>query len=408
MTDTSLSILHVLRAPVDGLFRHVSDLARAQAALGHRVGVVADASTGGQQAEGRLAQLAPELALGITRVAMSRHIGWRDGAACTHVARRAAAAGADVVHGHGAKGGAYARLATFPGICVYTPHGGSLHYDWHSLAGFFYLASERLLTPRTDLFLFESAYGRDVFEAKIGSTPALERDDISSNHHSALSLYLSMIFFRKPVPTFRDHALARVVHNGIAPEEFAPVASSPDATDLLFVGELRRLKGVDVLIAALAILAREGRKVSTTIGGEGPDRSAFEAQAGTEGLSQSIRFVGAMPARSAFARGKLLVVPSRAESLPYIVLEGAAAGIPMLATRVGGIAEIFGPDACALIAPGDPGTLACALAQTLGDPVAAASRAQRLRERVRASFSVEAMTRAVLAAYREALARRGD
>jgi glycosyltransferase involved in cell wall biosynthesis len=115
-----------------------------------------------------------------------------------------------------------------------------------------------------------------------------------------------------------------------------------------------------------------------------------------------------MPARSAFARGKLLVVPSRAESLPYIVLEGAAAGIPMLATRVGGIAEIFGPDACALIAPGDPGTLACALAQTLGDPVAAASRAQRLRERVRASFSVEAMTRAVLAAYREALARRGD
>ena len=373
MTDTSLSILHVLRAPVDGLFRHVSDLARAQAALGHRVGVVADASTGGQQAEERLVQLAPELALGITRVAMSRHIGFGDAIACAHVARRAAAVGADVVHGHGAKGGAYARLATFPGIRVYTPHGGSLHYDWNSPAGFFYLASERLLMRRTDLFLFESAYGRDVFEAKIGKAATL----------------------------------ARVVHNGIAPEDFAPVPSSPDATDLLFVGELRRLKGVDVLIAALATLAREGRKVSATIVGEGSDRSAFEAQAATEGLSQSIRFVGAMPARSAFARGKLLVVPSRAESLPYIVLEGAAAGIPILATRVGGIAEIFGPDACALIAPGDPGALARALAQTLGDPGAAASLAQRLRERVRTSFSVEAMTRAVLAAYREALARRG-
>ena len=207
MADTSLSILHVLRAPVDGLFRHVSDLARAQAALGHRVGIVADASTGGQQAEERLVQLAPELALGITRVAMSRHIGFGDAIACAHVARRAAAVGADVVHGHGAKGGAYARLATFPGIRVYTPHGGSLHYDWNSPAGFFYLASERLLTRRTDLFLFESAYGRDAFEAKIGRAPALKRDDVSLNHHPALAPYLSMIFFRKPVPTFRDHAL---------------------------------------------------------------------------------------------------------------------------------------------------------------------------------------------------------
>jgi len=158
VADTSLSILHVLRAPVGGLFRHVSDLARAQAALGHRVGIVADASTGGQQAEERFAQLAPHLALGITRVAMSRHIGWRDGAAFAHVARRAATVGADVVHGHGAKGGAYARLAKVQaGIRVYTPHGGSLHYDWSSPAGFFYLASERLLRRRTDLFLFESA-----------------------------------------------------------------------------------------------------------------------------------------------------------------------------------------------------------------------------------------------------------
>jgi glycosyltransferase involved in cell wall biosynthesis len=114
-----------------------------------------------------------------------------------------------------------------------------------------------------------------------------------------------------------------------------------------------------------------------------------------------------MPARSAFARGRFLVVPSRAESLPYIVLEGAAAGIPMLVTRVGGIAEIFGPDACGLIAPGDPGALARALSQALGNPSAAANQAQRLRERVRASFTIDTMTRAVLAAYREALARRG-
>jgi hypothetical protein len=64
-----------MRAPVGGLFRHVLDLARGQVARGHRVGLVADASTGGEHAEASLARLAPDLALGLTRVAMSRQLG---------------------------------------------------------------------------------------------------------------------------------------------------------------------------------------------------------------------------------------------------------------------------------------------------------------------------------------------
>src|SRR5262252_7794431 len=104
-----LKILHVMRSPVGGLFRHVVDLARAQIAQGHLVGLIADSSTGGPQAEVVLAELAPKLALGLVRVAMSRQVGPRDVVACAHVSRRAADVVADVVHGHGAKGGAYAR-----------------------------------------------------------------------------------------------------------------------------------------------------------------------------------------------------------------------------------------------------------------------------------------------------------
>src|SRR5262249_17312600 len=74
----SLNILHVLRAPVGGLFRHVRDLARGQVARGHRVGLIADSSTGGVEAEAALAALARELAHGLTRVPMSRHIGVGD------------------------------------------------------------------------------------------------------------------------------------------------------------------------------------------------------------------------------------------------------------------------------------------------------------------------------------------
>jgi len=384
MTDGSeepLNILHVLRAPVGGLFRHVTDLALGQAARGHRVGLIADRSTGGTQAEATLASLANKLALGVTRVPMSRHVGASDFLAVRHVSQRAKAVAADVVHGHGAKGGAYARLGVTPSptgrqiIRVYTPHGGSLHFHWGSPTGLIYLNAERALMSRTDLFLFESAYGRDVFKAKIGEPPNL----------------------------------VRVVHNGVTDDEFQPIVVSQGATDLLFIGELRLLKGVDVLIAAIKQLAQgrrnvEGRNVSATIVGDGPDRAQFEREVARQGLGERVQFVGAKPARQAFSLGRLLIVPSRAESLPYIVLEAAAAGVPMIATQVGGIPEIFGPDAGALVAPGDPAALAQAISQAMQDRGARHSASLRLKTRLRALFSADAMTDAILAAYREALA----
>jgi glycosyltransferase involved in cell wall biosynthesis len=353
----------------------VVDLTRAQAARGHRIGLIADASTGGAQAQAALAALAPELALGLSRVAMSRQLGPRDLGAVRHVARRIAEADADVVHGHGAKGGAYARLVPArQALRVYTPHGGSLHYHWGSGTGLLYLALERVLMRRTDLFLFESAYGRDVFRAKVGD----------------------------------PGARAGVVHNGVTEAEFAPVASDAQATDLVFVGELRAFKGVDVLIEAIAALARDGRPVTATIVGEGPDRAALEAAAAAAGLANAVKFAGLMPARSGFALGRLVVVPSRAESLPYIVLEAAAAGIAVIATRVGGIPEIFGPQRCDLVTPGDPRALACAIAAALQDPAATRAAALRLQARVRASFSAAAMTEAVLAAYLDAMVKKSS
>jgi glycosyltransferase involved in cell wall biosynthesis len=101
-----------------------------------------------------------------------------------------------------------------------------------------------------------------------------------------------------------------------------------------------------------------------------------------------------------------MVVPSRAESLPYIVLEAAAAGLPLIATRVGGVPEIFGPDAGDLVAPNDPAALARAIGQALQEPSAKADAALRLQGRVRAAFSADAMTTAVLAGYQETLAQR--
>jgi glycosyltransferase involved in cell wall biosynthesis len=365
-----LKILHVLRSPVGGLFRHVIDLARAQAARGHQVGIVADSSTGGARADAAFAGLSGQLALGLTRVPMSRHVGLSDLSAQRHVARCAHDTGADVVHGHGAKGGAYARLCGGRAIRVYTPHGGSLHYSRSSPVGFLYLTLEQLLMARTELFLFESRYGRDAFTAKIG-TP---------------------------------RSLVRVVHNGVTAEEFAEVTPDADATDIVFIGELRLLKGVDVLLDALALSSRE-RRVTATIVGDGPDGRQFREQAERLGAGSSTRFLAPMPAREAFKLGRLLVAPSRAESLPYVILEAAAAAVPLITTNVGGIPEVFGPQASRLIPPGNAAPLAAAISAALADPTVLRNESLTLQARVRAEFSADVMADAVLAAYGEALTR---
>ncbi len=366
-----LNILHVFRAPVGGLFRHVLDLTREQIARGHRVGMIADSLTGGATAEKVLGELAPSLALGLSRYPMYRHANPGDMLALTHVMRRVAAGKADVVHGHGAKGGAYARLSfnARRAVRAYTPHGGSLLFGHDSLAGKFYLATERLLMLRGDLFLFESGYSEQIFRRKIGN----------------------------------PRALVRVVHNGVSRAEFTSIEARPDASDLVFMGELRPVKGVDVLIEAIAILKREGRRVTATLVGSGPEREALQIQVGQLGLASDICFKTAMPAREALTLGRIMLVPSRAESLPYVVLEAAAGSKPLITTKVGGIPEIYGPLSNALVAPEDPAALAQAIARTLDEPAVATDRARQLRDRVAAGFSVESMVDGVLAGYRDAL-----
>lgn len=373
-SSTSLKVLHVLRAPLGGLFRHVVDLVQGQAARGHRVGLILDSTTGGARAEAVLQELTPCLALGYERVAIPRELSLRDLPALRRVMRRIDELAPDVLHGHGAKGAALVRLAPNARgtVRAYTPHGGSLVYSPGTVSGGFYRSLERLLNYRTDLFLFESTYAADLFRAKIDS----------------------------------PRGMVRVVRNGVSPGEFDPVTVQPDATDFVCIGELRPVKAIDILIEALAILKQSGRPVTATIVGEGPDEAKLKALVRERGLADEVRFVGFQPARIAFSMGQMLVIPSRAESLPYVVLEAAAAGLPVIGTRVGGVPEIFGPYADNLVPADNIAALVAALRKAVIDPGEAAGIAERIRERVRAEFSVDRMVDGGLAAYREALTLR--
>lgn len=369
-------ILHCLRAPVGGLFRHVRDLAREQASRGHAVGLLCDAAAHDPLTADHLARLAPDLELGISKLDMPREIGFADAAAARATERLAAAMQVDILHGHGAKGGAYARIAASAlarrGHAVasfYTPHGGSLHYAPDSLKGRLFMAAERYLARRTDGLVFESAYAARIYASHVGPPPC---------------------------PT-------RIIPNGITASELAMVTPDADAADFVFVGELRLLKGVDLLIEATALI-NATRPCRVTIVGAGSDAARFQAAVAAQGLDGLVTFPGAQPAREAFRLGRALVMPSRAESLPYVALEAAGAGLPLVATRVGGVPEIVEGTDTPLVPPGDARALADAMLTILDRPGLAADRAERLHRAVSRRFSTEAMATAVLEFYADATA----
>lgn len=370
-----MHILHVLRSPVGGLFRHVRDLAREQAKLGHRVGLICDTEAVDGLTRGRLRELDEVLALGIHETAMPRTPGFGDLPATRFVAKIAGDTEAQVLHGHGAKGGAYARLAGLMikprPLTFYTPHGGSLHYSPASMQGRIFLALERQLSRYTSGLIFESEFSQNAFAKRVG----------------------------------QPECAHRVIHNGLRDDEFFDHASIGDAFDFLFIGELRALKGVDVLIEAFARLRSE-QQIRLRIVGGGPDEDSFKALADAICPPESIEFAGVRPAYEAFPTGRCLVVPSRAESFPYIVLEGAGQAMPMIATNVGGIPEIVEGTQVELVQPGSVDALADAMRHALAEPSVILANAKALQSKTRAAFSVRRMTDLVLDFYANELAGR--
>jgi glycosyltransferase involved in cell wall biosynthesis len=373
-SDKPLRILHAVRAPVGGIFRHIIDVANGQADRGHHVGIVADSLTGGDRARDALAEIAPRLKLGTHRLPIHREPHPGDVLVWMQFMRLVSRLKPDVLHGHGAKAGAFVRLKAKSNnvIRIYTPHGGSLHYPQNTAKGAFYSRLERVLMNRTELFLFESAFARDTYQRMIG-TPS---------------------------------GLVKCVFNGVTSGEFDPIEPADDATDICYVGEFRRIKGADLLVDAVARLRANGQPVTLTLGGDGEETNALKAQIQRLGLGDAVRFIGHVKPRFGFSKGRLLVVPSRGDSMPYVVIEAAAAGIPMIAADVGGIPEIFGSHTSTLFQPNNVDAMAAAIKTALDDISAARTRAQLLRERIAEHFSQDAMVEGVLEGYRSAFAKR--
>ena len=175
--------------------------------------------------------------------------------------------------------------------------------------------------------------------------------------------------------------------------------------DGVFIGELRKLKGVSVLIEACARI-NAVRPFRLAIVGLGADEQRFRACAKKAGIEDKIDFLGYRTAREAFSLGRIVIMPSHAESFPYVVLEAIASGRPLIATNVGGIPEIFGPHAGALVGPGDVGALHRAIAAAMNNPVLVGLRARALKARAQNRFSADKMTGEICRFYRDCRATR--
>jgi len=375
--DRPLRIIHCFRSPIGGIFRHVRDLAEFHAKAGHDVGIVCDSLTGGSFEDSLFDEIRPYLSLGLVRVPISRAVSPRDIGAFWKSYREIKSLQPDVLHGHGAKGGAIARLIgsalRVNRYCVarlYSPHGGSLHYDRKTTTGFSILAAERMLERLGDALVFVCDFERDAYLTRVGK------------------------------PRIR----AERIYNGIHDRDFETVYSREDAVDFLYIGMLRDLKGPDVFVDAFARTERlVGRPLSALMIGDGPDKEKYQKMMLRWGLGRRIGLLPAMKAHDAFALTRNVVVPSRAEAMPYIVLEALAARKPVIASRVGGIPEVLGQNSIALAEPGDADALARVMVNAVSDPGWFA-KVMPESTAFKQTFSASVMSTSLLRLYRDILA----
>lgn len=180
--------------------------------------------------------------------------------------------------------------------------------------------------------------------------------------------------------------------------------------DLLFLGNLRAVKGPDILLEAMRLVSARIEKVSLTVAGTGPLRDQLEQRARQIGIDGLVTFRGRVSRDEAVAllrRSRILVIPSRAEGAPLVALEAQMLGVPVVAANVGGIPETVTQEGSGILCPpDDPSALAYAIVRLLGDETLRRRLGAEGRRRAATLFSPERIASRYLEVYERAIARQ--
>ena len=381
-TPEALRVLHVMECTIGGTRRHIVDVARGQNALGLDVHLAVAAE---RQPDFRddLGALAAE-GVGVFELPMVREVRpLLDASLARALKRHLRELRPAVVHAHSSKGGAlgrWASLRTGIGRRVYSPH---------SIA---FLHAARFGRAKRRLFKTVETYlGRRTDRLVAVSTSEAE------------TIHASGVI---------DPARVRIVPNGVDPAQYAGVtpadraalATPAGAPVAAVVGLLYEAKGQDLALRALTLPGCEA--LHLWIAGEGELRAAYEALARELGVADRAHFLGwRKDVPALLAAADFLLLPSRWEAMPYIVMEAMASRLPVVAARVDGVRDLvlegetgFGS------ALDDPAALAASCAKAIGlGPERRRAMGERGRSLVEERFSVDTMVRGLVGVYREVL-----
>jgi glycosyltransferase involved in cell wall biosynthesis len=204
------------------------------------------------------------------------------------------------------------------------------------------------------------------------------------------------------VPPERIHVVPNAV-DGVAPLSRGEARSrwgiDEDAFHIGWVGRLSLEKGPDVLLDALRLIDLDG--VVSSFVGDGPLMSSLRERARAAGLDDHVRWHGLVPdAAILFPAFDVLVLSSRTEGSPMVLLEAMSMGIPVVAARVGGIPDMVGSLEAVLVPRDDPEALARALSHVRSDRSSAGTRADAARTRFDEDFGFDAWVHRYETIYR--------
>ena len=243
--------------------------------------------------------------------------------------------GCRLFHGHGAKGGVYARLARLlsGGKAVYTPHGGVIHARFGALEHRLYWAIERGLRGLTDHYVLESDYAHAAMVERLALAPGR--------------------FSR--------------IYNGVAPVFGTARLAMPRRPRIAVIGMIRPEKGQDLAVRAAHRLRQTGIEIELVLAGDGTLRPAVESLARTLGVEDCVRLLGDVSDTIAVIdAADIVLMPSRFESFGYVALEAMLRRRPVVAAAVGGLRETVLPGKTGILVEDmSPGGFAAAIADVI-------------------------------------------
>lgn len=371
-----MRVLLAIEACGGGVGRHVIDLATGLTGRGHDVSLFYSTNRAEDSFMAAL-QFMPKLTK--REIPMGRAVGFHDYKAYRCMREMLAEAGPfDIVHGHSSKAGALLRLAVGAGDAarVYTPHAPITMDPERSMMGrLLYGAAERALSRRCERIICVSAAERD--------------------HLVSLGIPAEKL---------------RVVQNGIKPlAEFQRddvrqrLGLGDNTVCFGFVGRISHQKAVNRIISAFAMAHGRMSDVHLVIVGEGPLSEDMRSLVHRFGLQREVTFTGAAVGTEMMAAFDTFVLASRYEGLPYVLIEAAASGLPIVCTDVGGARDIVDDaENGYVLAEQDVELLADRLLKLARRPELRDSMALRSLE-IAADFTVDRMVDDTIRVYEELL-----